>query len=91
MKTYYNYIIRSFLLSLVNRMLCEYHGNNKGEIIVKCHYHDTIALIENFIYKLDCAMFTDLNNNLNNFIYYKPVDIDKIIFFNDYLKIVVYY
>lgn len=90
MKNYYNYIVRSFLLSLVNKMYCEYHGNNKGEIIVKCYYHDTITLIENFIYNLDWKMFTDLNNNLDDFINYISINTDKIIFFNDYLKLVVY-
>lgn len=90
-KAYYNFIVRDYLLSLVNRMFCEYKTNSKGAIIVKCYYHDTIAFIENFLYSLDYDMFIDLNNNLDDFIYYKPINTDKIIFFNDYLKIVVYH
>ena len=90
-KAYYNFIVRDYLLSLMNRMLCEYKSNSKGELIVKCYYHDTIALIENFMFNLNTDMYFDLNNNLDDFIYNTPVNTEKIIFYNDYFKIVIYH
>ena len=91
MKTYYNYTVRLFLLSLVDKMFCEYHGNSKGEIVVKCYYHDVIGVIERFIYSLDREIFSNVEITLSHYFLCIPVDTEKIIFYNDYLKIVVYH